>query len=78
MGDLVSARLFYERAAVAGDSGAALRLAATFDPNFLSRAGLRSARGDAAEARLWYSRALDLDAAEAKHRPESLATKQGR
>jgi hypothetical protein len=78
MGDFASARLFYERAAVAGDSQAALRLAATFDPNFLSRAGLRNVRGDAAEARLWYNRALNLGAAEAKYRLEGLETKQGR
>jgi len=36
-GDIVSARLFYERAADRGDGGAALRLGATFDPGFLAR-----------------------------------------
>jgi hypothetical protein len=35
-GDMVSARLFYERAAGGGDGGTALRLGATFDPGFLS------------------------------------------
>jgi hypothetical protein len=77
-GDVASARLFYERAAAAGDGRAALRLAATFDPAFLGRAGLRNVQGNAAEARSWYSRALDLGAAEPKVQVNSLETKQGR
>src|SRR5215831_16295933 len=59
-GDIVSARLFYERAADGGDGGAALRLGATFDPVFLSRTGVRGALGDPAQASSWYRRALDL------------------
>jgi hypothetical protein len=77
-GDIASARLFYERAAAAGDGRAALHLGATFDPAFLGLAGLRNVRGDAAEARSWYSRALDLGAAEAKRPLNSLEAKQGR
>jgi hypothetical protein len=38
VGDIASARVFYERAADAGDRRAALRMGATFDPTFLSRA----------------------------------------
>jgi len=53
-------------------------LGATFDPAFLGLAGLRNVQGDAAEARSWYSRALDLGAAEAKRQLNSLETKQGR
>ncbi len=37
IGDVASARLFYERAADAGNGEAALRLGETFDPNFLKR-----------------------------------------
>ena len=59
-GDIVSARLFYERAADGGDGGAALRLGATFDPGFLSRTGIRGAPSDPAQASSWYRRALDL------------------
>jgi hypothetical protein len=59
-GDIVSARLFYERAADGGDGAAALRLGATFDPNFLSRTGIRGAPSDRAQASSWYRRALDL------------------
>jgi cytochrome c553 len=77
-GDVASARLFYERAAVAGDARAALRLGATFDPTFLGRAGLRNVRGDSVEARLWYGRALNLGAAEAKPRLDNLDERQGR
>jgi len=59
-GDIVSARLFYERAADGGDGGAALRLGATFDPGFLSRTSIRGAPSDPAQASSWYRRALDL------------------
>jgi len=59
-GDIVSARLFYERAADGGDGGAALRLGATFDPGFLSRTTIRSAPSDPTQASSWYRRALDL------------------
>jgi hypothetical protein len=76
-GDVVSARLFYERGASAGDARAALRLGATFDPAVLSRLGLGKLQADAAEARSWYSRALDLGAIEGGqlNAPD---TKQGR
>jgi hypothetical protein len=39
--DVVSAQLFYQRAAKAGDRRAALRIGATFDPAFLDRANIR-------------------------------------
>jgi hypothetical protein len=59
-GDITSARLFYERAADAGVASAALRLGATFDPDFLSRVGIQGIPGDAAQAASWYRRARDL------------------
>jgi len=40
VGDITSARLFYERASDAGDGRAALRLGATYDPGFLDRVHL--------------------------------------
>jgi hypothetical protein len=76
-GDLASARLFYERAANAGDGRAALRLGASFDPAFLGRLGLGKLQADAVEARLWYGRALDLGAVEAKNQLNSLDKRQG-
>jgi TPR repeat protein len=74
-GDIASARLFYERAADAGDGQAALRVGATFDPTFLASAGLRNLRGDLAKARLWYHRALGLGASEAQPHLNNLETK---
>ena len=71
-GDIASARLFYERAADAGDSAAALRLGATFDPNFLGRVGVRGNPGDPARAASWYRRARDLGDAAAAERLKSL------
>jgi TPR repeat protein len=65
-GDIVSARLFYERAAEGGDAQAALRLGETYDPAFLARARLNGVHGDAAAAARWYRHALGLGAAEAE------------
>jgi hypothetical protein len=74
-GDVASARLFYERAANAGDGRAALRVGGTFDPAFLDRNALRGVRGDPAEARYWYHRAHDLGEVEAERRLKRLDTK---
>src|SRR5262249_34949797 len=63
MGDVTSARLFYQRAADAGNGEAALRLAGTHDPSFLPLAKLFTGRGDPAVPDFWYSRARDLGAA---------------
>jgi hypothetical protein len=64
-GDITSARLFYERAADAGNGQAALRLGESYDPSFLEQAHLRTVRGDAAVAIKWYKRARELGASEA-------------
>ncbi|MGH7064455.1 MAG: hypothetical protein ACREET_10265 [Stellaceae bacterium] len=77
-GDVDSARLFYRRAAEAGDAQAALRLGATFDPAMLSRGRLRNHFGDRSEARLWYLRAYDMGAAEAPNRLVRLAKEAAR
>ena len=73
-GDVTSARLFYDRAAAAGDGRAALRLGATFDPAFLRRAGLRNVQGDVAKAQSWYALAVDLGAIEAAHQLSRVET----
>jgi hypothetical protein len=65
LGDLSSARLFYERAADAGEGRAALRLGHTYDPVFLDFANLH-VRGDAAVAESWYRRARELGETEAE------------
>lgn len=59
-GDVASARLFYERAANAGNGQAALRLGNSFDQFFLSRIGMGDVHGDLAVAARWYARAMDL------------------
>jgi TPR repeat protein len=64
-GDVMSARLFYQRGADAGDSMAALRLGETFDAAFLQRAGLSRVANDPKKAAVWYRRARDLGNAEA-------------
>jgi hypothetical protein len=59
-GDITSARLFFQRAADAGNGRAAMRMALTFDAAFLDRAGVHGARGDPEQAKFWYRRALEL------------------
>ena len=71
-GDVVSARLFYERAADAGEAQGAVRLAETFDPVFLNRPVLRGARGDFDAALSWYRRARELGATEVADRLKAL------
>ena len=66
MGDLASARLFYQRAAEAGDGQGALRLGESYDPAFLVRAPVIGARGDASLAVYWYERARELGLADAE------------
>jgi TPR repeat protein len=65
-GDIASARLFFQRAADAGDSGAAMRMAMTFDAAFLDRAGVHGLRSDPEQAAFWYQRARDLGAVKAE------------
>jgi len=66
VGDVASARLFYERAADAGNGEAALRLGETYDRNFLERAKLRAVQGDLKAAVHWYRRARELGVVEAE------------
>lgn len=66
MGDVASARLFYEHVADAGWANAALRLGETFDPIFLDHAQMRGIAGDMQKAIFWYRRARDLGSTEAR------------
>jgi hypothetical protein len=65
VGDIASARLFYERAADAGNGQAALRLGESYDPAFLARVHLGGVRGNVSAAIFWYQRAGDLGMSEA-------------
>ena len=75
VGDVATARLFYERAADAGSGGAALRLGESYDPNFLERAKLRAIKGDSKAAAIWYRRAKELGVAEADILLKGIQTK---
>jgi hypothetical protein len=75
VGDVSSARLFYERAADAGNGEAALRLGETYDPVFLERAKLPAVRGDRGAAVFWYRRARELGVAEAEILLKGIQTK---
>jgi hypothetical protein len=74
-GDLVGARLFFERAAQAGESRAALALASTYDPLVLEHMGERGLAPDVALARFWYERAKELGSKEAPERLEILVSR---
>jgi hypothetical protein len=66
IGDVVSARLCYERAAEERDALAALRLGETYDSAFLVHAHVNGVRGDATVAARWYQRARELGAGDAE------------
>jgi hypothetical protein len=68
VGDLASARLFYERAADYGIGRAATGVAKTLDPIFLEQAGFRLAPGDAPSALSWYRRAIQAGDPDAEAR----------
>jgi len=70
--EIFSARLFYERAAAAGDGRGALHMGMTFDPAFLGRAGLQRTQTDPEQALSWYRRASALGSAEAEQLQEAL------
>jgi len=72
-GDLAAARLFFRRAANAGDATAALAMGATYDPDVLSKRFIRGIEADAREARMWYERARELGSPEGPRRIEMLA-----
>ena len=71
-GDLAAARLFFRRAANAGDAAAALAMGATYDPDVLSKRFIRGIEPDASEAQMWYEKARDLGSPEGPRRIETL------
>lgn len=58
--DVSAARRFYEYAANAGSARAAMAIARTYDPTFLSRLQVMSLRPDPALASTWYRKAATL------------------
>jgi hypothetical protein len=64
-GDISAARVAFRRLADAGNADAALALARTYDPNYLTARNFLGVRGDRATARALYQRAKELGSAEA-------------
>ncbi len=59
-GDLAAARLFFRRAANAGDAAAAIAMGATYDPEVLSQRFIRGIEADPEEAQRWYEKARGM------------------
>jgi TPR repeat protein len=74
-GDLVAARLVYQRAAESGSAAAALALGATFDPAVLAKIGIRGMGSDIEKARSWYEKAKEFGSPDAPRRLETLANR---
>jgi hypothetical protein len=74
-GDLVTARLVFQRAAEAGDATAALAMGASYDPIVLAKLGFWGIRADVAKARSWYEKAKEFGSSEAPRRLELLASR---
>ena len=72
-GDLAAARLFFRRAANAGDASAALAMGATYDPEVLAKRFVRGIGANLEEARGWYEKARELGSPEGPRRLEMLA-----
>jgi hypothetical protein len=66
LGDIASARLFYEAAVKAGDVPSLVAVGSTYDPVVLNRLGLRGFHADPVKAAEWYLKAYEADAAEAE------------
>jgi TPR repeat protein len=75
-GDVAAARLFFRRAANAGDAAAAVAMGATYDPDVLAKRFIRGIEPDAQEARAWYEKARLLGSPEGPRRIEMLAQRQ--
>ena len=63
-GDVIAARLLFNRAAKAGDAAAAVAMGTTYDPAMLRGHGLSGSPGDSEKARSWYELADKLGSPE--------------
>jgi hypothetical protein len=71
-GDLVTARILFQRAAEVGDATAAMALGATYDPNVLAQLGVTGMAANVEKARSWYRKAESQGSAEATRRLRAL------
>jgi hypothetical protein len=76
-GDLAAARLMLQRAADANHAEAALALGATYDPFVLRELKVYGFTPDAAMARVWYEKAIELGSPAAPGRLEMLTKGTG-
>ncbi len=74
-GDVIGARMFFKKAADAGDAQAANAMGATFDPNLFSSMQVQGMRPDVEMARQWYRRAMDLGSKDSVERLERLKSR---
>jgi len=72
-GDVVAARIAFQRAAEAGDGNAAVALGRTYDPTELAKRGVVGMSADVAKARSWYQKAEKFGSPEARGRLDVLA-----
>jgi hypothetical protein len=72
-GDIGAARLFFQRAAEAGNAQAAFMLAETYDPTELKNLREVGLAPDIKVARIWYGKAKELGSEEALERMQRLA-----
>ena len=72
-GDVVTARVVFQRAADAGNANAAMALGATYDPSVLGKLGVVGVSADLEQARSWYRKAENLGSPDARGRLEVLA-----
>jgi TPR repeat protein len=75
VGDLVTARLLFQRAAEAGDAMAATALGATYDPTVIEKIRVVGISADVEKAQFWYQKALSLGSSDAKRRLDLLANR---
>jgi hypothetical protein len=74
-GDLVTARVLFQRVAETGDATAATALGATYDPTMLAKIGVVGIGADVEKARFWYRKAASLGSSDAKRRLDLLANR---
>ena len=74
-GDVVTARIVFQRGAEAGDANAAMALGATYDPTVLAELGVAGLGADVEKARTWYQKAESLGSTEATRRLAILANR---
>ena len=71
-GDVVGARMFFKKAADAGDARAAIAMGMTYDPKIFASLKVRGMVPDVQAARRWYQRAVDLGSKDAYDRLDQL------